>query len=75
VNFIEVPFSILGVAGVTAIDTKRTFETVRVVDPVMAPKIAVIVVLPVAALVASPCELIAAAAGLEDVQTTVVVTS
>lgn len=41
----------------------------------MEPKDAVIVVVPVAMLDASPCALMAAAAGVEDVQMTDAVTS
>jgi hypothetical protein len=49
--------------------------TVRLVDPLMVPNVAVIVVLPLAVLVANPCALIVAAAGFDEVHTTVEVTS
>jgi hypothetical protein len=46
-----------------------------VVEPLTKPKVAVIVEVPVATLVATPCALIVAAAGFEELQTTVEVTS
>ena len=50
-------------------------ETVSPVEPLIAPKVAVTVELPVPRLVARPCALMVAAAGLDDVQTTVAVMS
>ena len=50
-------------------------ETVRVVDPVIAPRVAVMVVLPVATLLARPWPLMVAAAAVEELQMTEVVTS
>jgi len=70
VNLIKVPALMRGFVGVTAIKTRCAVETVRPVDPVMLPKAAVMVVLPAAPLVAKPCALIVAAAGIEEVQTT-----
>lgn len=54
VNLSEVPFSILAFAGFTAIETRCAVETVSVVVPLTEPNEAVIVVLPVATLVARP---------------------
>ncbi len=54
VNFIEVPLSILGFAGFTVIETKCAVETVSVVEPLTEPNTAVIVLVPVATLLASP---------------------
>ena len=54
VNFIDVPLSILGFAGLTAIDTKCAVETVSMVEPLTLPKAAVMVLFPVATLVARP---------------------
>jgi len=70
VNLIEVPFEILGLDGVMLMETNCTVETVSPVEPVIVPKAAFIVVLPLATLEASPVALIVAAAGVEDVQTT-----
>ena len=50
------PLAMLGVAGVTAIDTSVAEVTVRLVLLEMAPLEAVIVVLPTAAELAKPCE-------------------
>jgi hypothetical protein len=75
VNFMDVPFAILGFAGFTVIATKCAVETVRPVEPLTNPKAALIVVPPVATLVARPCALMVATAGLDDAQMTVVVMS
>jgi hypothetical protein len=75
VNLMEVAFEILGFAGVTTIDTNCAEETVSPVDPLTDPKPALMVVVPVAALLARPCALIMAAVGLDDVHVTVVVMS
>ena len=75
VNLIKVPFAILGAAGVIAIDTRWAVVTVRPVVPLISPNVAFIVVPPFATLVATPCALIVAAAGFEDVHTTDEVTS
>jgi hypothetical protein len=71
----EVPCAILGVAGVTAMETRCTVVTVNPVVPLTAPNVAVMIVLPFAALVASPCALIVAVEGFDEFQTTVEVTS
>jgi hypothetical protein len=75
VNFMDVPFAILGLAGFTVIETKCAVETVSPVEPLTDPKAALIVVPPVATLVARPCALMVATAGLDDAQMTVVVMS
>ena len=49
-----VPLAMLGLVGVTAMDMSAAAVTVRVVEPDMLPFMAVIVVLPVATLVARP---------------------
>ena len=54
VNLIEVPLAIRGFVGDTEIETRCAVETVRPVDPLTDPYAAVIVVLPVATLEASP---------------------
>jgi hypothetical protein len=53
-NCFVVPRGITGIAGVTAIDTSVAGLTLSVVVPVIDPKVAVTLVLPTAALVASP---------------------
>ena len=69
--------AILGVAGVTAIDTNVAELTVSMVLPEMAPLVAEIVALPAAAELASPCEpaalLIVATLVLLEAQVTCVV--
>lgn len=50
-------------------------ETFRLVEPVTAPRVAVMVVLPVATLLARPWPLMVAAAGVDELQMTEVVTS
>jgi hypothetical protein len=50
-------------------------ETVNVVEPLTEPKVAVIVLLPLATLVARPCALMVATADEDDVQSTEGVTS
>jgi len=74
INCCFVPRAILGLAGVTAMDTSVAVVTVNVVLPVIAPNVAVMVVMPADNEVASPLEpaalLIVAIAGAEDVQVT-----
>ncbi len=71
------PFATLGLAGVTEIDTSVAEVTVSVVLPEMDPLVAEMVVLPVAAELASPCEppalLIVATPVLLEAQVTCVV--
>lgn len=54
VNFTDVPFAIVGFLGVMAIETRCEIETVKPVEPLTEPKVAVTVVTPVAALVTNP---------------------
>ena len=65
------PSVIEGVAGVTAIDERVGAVTVRIVEPVMEPDVAVIVVLPCATDVASPALLIVAMLVADEAQVTV----
>src|SRR5262249_61080613 len=48
------PLAMLGLAGVTAIDSRAAAVTVRVVDPLMLPIVALIFELPVPTAVARP---------------------
>jgi len=75
VNLMDVPLEILGLAGFTVIETSVAVLTVSGVEPLTDPKVALMVVLPVATLVARPCALMLAAAEFDDVQITVVVMS
>jgi len=54
VNCCVVPKGMLGIPGVTAIETKAADVTVSVVEPVRDPDVAVAAVLPTATLVVSP---------------------
>jgi hypothetical protein len=69
----------LGLIGVTAIDTSVAEVTVSVVDPDILPDVAVIVVEPAATDVAKPLEpavlLIAATAAADELQLTAAVKS
>ena len=62
-----------GEAGVTAIDTSAAAVTVSVVDPLIAPDVAVISVVPAARLEARPLAAIVAVAGVPDVHVTLAV--
>jgi hypothetical protein len=77
VNCRAVPLTMLGLDGVTAIDTRVAEVTVSVVDPDIIPDVAVIVVEPVVTEVASPLEpaalLIAATPATDEFQVTAVV--
>lgn len=79
VNCLPVPLAILGLVGVIAMEVNVAGVTVSVVEPETLPEVAVIVVAPVVADVASPCEpavlLIAAAPVFEELQRTEVVRS
>jgi hypothetical protein len=55
-----VPFAIEGFAGVTAIDTSVAAVTVRVVEPLMPPDVASILLVPAATAVANPPAVIVA---------------
>jgi hypothetical protein len=54
------PAATLGLAGVTLIDTSAAVATVRVVEPVIDPDVALMVVVPCATVVARPPVLIVA---------------
>jgi hypothetical protein len=69
VNLIEVRTAILGFAGLMLIETKCAVDTVSPVEPLIEPKAAWMVVLPVAKLVTRPWLLTVAAEGFEEVQT------
>jgi hypothetical protein len=77
VNCWLVPSASEGMAGVTAMETTAAGDTVKTVVPEIEPDVAVIVVVPVARLVASPwlpeVLLMLATAGLDEVQVAVVV--
>ena len=76
-NCLVVPSAMLGLAGVTAMETSVVAIMVRVVEPEMLPDVARIVVDPAAADLARPLEpaalLIVAAAVLEELQVTAAV--
>jgi hypothetical protein len=55
-----VPSGIVGIAGVTAIETSTAGLTVMVVEPLSDPELALTLVLPTATLVAIPGALIVA---------------
>lgn len=61
VNCSVVPVTMVGLAGVTAMDTSVADVTVRVAEPVTLPETAVILTVPGAAVVTSPVELTVAA--------------
>ena len=79
VNCLVVPLTMLGLVGVTAMDTSVAGVTVNVVDPDILPDVAVIVVEPAAAEVASPLEpaalLMAATTAADEFQVASVVRS
>ena len=74
-NCFVVPRGITGIAGVTAIDTSVAGLTLSVVVPVIEPKVALTLVPPTAALVASPGLFTLAMAELAVLQITELVTS
>lgn len=75
VNFTKVPFAIVGLAGVTAIDCRAIVDTVSAVDWTTEPNDACIVVLPAVKLLTSPAALIDAVDRLDELQSTSVVMS
>ena len=79
VNCRVVPSTMLGLVGVTAMDTSVAGVTVSVVDPVILPDVAVIVVEPAATDVARPFEpaalLMVATPTADEPQVTAVVRS
>jgi hypothetical protein len=70
VNWMEVRAAILGFAGLIVIPTKCAVETVSAVEPLMFPKAAETVVVPVATLVTAPVLATMASAGFEQVHST-----
>ena len=64
------PGPIDGLAGATAIEVNDAGITIRVVEPVTDPKVAVMVVAPAATLVARPELLMVAAPAVEEFQAT-----
>ncbi len=66
----SVPLAMVGATGVTLIDTSDAAETVRVAEPVIAPKAAVIVVAPTLRPVATPVAVIDAMLVTEEAQVT-----
>jgi hypothetical protein len=74
-----VPFAMDGVAGVTAIDTSVALVTLRVVLPLMVPRVAEMTVVPAATALARPSDPVAlemvAVAGVADAQVTAAVRS
>jgi hypothetical protein len=79
VNCRVVPSAILGLVGVTTMDTRVAGVTVRVVDPEILPELAVIAVEPAASALANPLEpaalLMVPTAVVAELQVTVVVRS
>jgi hypothetical protein len=73
VNCCVKPLAIEGFAGVTAIDCNVAAVTVRVVDPVIDPDLALMEEVPVATAVARPAALIVATLVVADAHVTVLV--
>ena len=78
-NCCFVPLAMLGLVGVTSMDTNSAAVTVSVVEPDTLPNVAAMVVVPTATLVAKPSlpealDTVATATFVED-QVTVVVRS
>ena len=65
----------LGIAGVTAIETNAAGVTVIMVEPLMAPDVAVTVVLPTTTLLTLPWASAVAIEASPVIEVTVVVTS
>lgn len=72
-NCSVVPSGIVGIAGVTAIERSTAGLTVKVVEPLIVPSVAVAVTLPNPTLLATPWLLTVAIAALAVVQVAVVV--
>ena len=70
-----VPNASTGIAGVTAIDTSTAGVIVTIVEPLIAPELAVTAVLPKATLVTNPCPVTVATVPSPVLQFTVFVTS
>ena len=74
-NCCESPMATEGFGGVTAIETRAAAVTVKVVDPLSPPEVAMMLDVPVAFVVASPPVVIAATEGWEDAHVAVLVRS
>ena len=72
-NCCFVPLAIEGFAGVTAMVTSVAAVTVRVVEPVMPPETALIVLVPAATPVANPPAVIVATLVVTELQLAVLV--
>jgi hypothetical protein len=70
VNCCVPPGAIVKLAGVTAIETSVAAVTVRTVDPLTEPEVAVIVDVPTETAVANPAEFMLAMLVAEEVQVT-----
>lgn len=75
VNCCAVPVAMVGLVGVTDMDCSIAAVTVRVVDAVVIPSVATIVVVPTAFALATPELLIVAISGFEELQLICVVRS
>lgn len=75
VNLSNVCCCILGLAGLMAMLTRSTAATVRPVEPLMEPEVAVMVTLPAATLETSPWLLMVARVGSEELHSTETVMS
>ena len=67
------PAAVDGLAGVTAIEVSVAAVTLKVVEPAIAPLVALIVVVPTFSADANPPVLIVAVAVLEDAHVTLLV--
>jgi len=70
VKKVDVDWAMDTVLGLTAIASKAGAGTVKIVDPLMAPDVAVMVVIPVATLVDKPPALIVANTVFEELHVT-----
>jgi hypothetical protein len=70
VNCCVDPLVIVGFAGLTAIDCRVAAVTVRRVEPLIAPDVAVMVLVPAAAAVANPPAVMVAVAVVPEAQVT-----
>jgi len=66
VNFSDVPFAIRGLLGMMLMDIRWAVETVKVVEPLTAPSVAEMMVVPVARLPTEPRLFMVAVAGFEE---------
>jgi hypothetical protein len=75
VNWLLLPKIMVGIAGVTVIESNAAALTVYVVEPLIPPELAVMIVCPAEALLAKPVLLRVAMLGLEEIQVVVLVMS